>query len=133
MEKLITVLFDAEHSAVEASKAIEQLAINKDIAIAELYILSKNMQDNITVRDVKNQEISHSTINTFTGSVIGLLGDHLNVVASLMLRYSKTSGILQKTAKTITTRKTAIVAYIDEYWEIPLNVAMKPLMSIAEG
>jgi uncharacterized membrane protein len=136
MEKLLTILFDSEETAVEASKAIKQLAVNNDITIAELYILSKNEQGDVIVRDAENQEVFHSLINAPTGSVIGALGGPLNVLAGLttgafnkgidnLLRYSKKSRRLQKTSKIIIAEKTAIVAHIDEYWEIPLDMALE--------
>lgn len=137
MEKLITIIFDSEERAIEASKAIEQLAVNKDIAVAELYIISKNEEGNVSVRDSQNKEISHSIINTLADGVIGLLGGPLTVLAGLTkgafskrinnrLRYSKVSKILQNDSRTITAGKTAIVAHIDEYWDIPLSMAIEP-------
>ncbi|SDG18953.1 MULTISPECIES: hypothetical protein [Bacteroidota] len=137
MEKLITIIFEAEEHAIEASKAMEQLAENKDIAVEELYILYRNEQGNIIIRDAQNQEIPQSVINTFVGGIIGILGGPLNVLWGLtngavakrisnLLRYSKTSKMLERASKTITNGKTAIVAHIDEYWEIPLNMAMEP-------
>ncbi|WP_113663259.1 hypothetical protein [Pedobacter nanyangensis] len=138
MEKLIIIIFYSEETAIEASRAIEQLALNKDIAIAELYILSKNEQGNVTVRDAKNQEIFHSEINnSLAGNVISILGDPLNALAGLttgtstkgisnLLGYNKTSKMLKKASRIITAGKIAIVAHIDEYWEIPLNMALEP-------
>ncbi len=137
MEKLIIIIFYSEETAIEASRAIEQLALNKDIAIAELYILSKNEQGNVTVRDAKNQEIFHSEINnSLAGNVISILGDPLNALAGLttgtstkgisnLLGYNKTSKMLKKASRIITAGKIAIVAHIDEYWEIPLNMALE--------
>ncbi|QQT46646.1 Predicted membrane protein [Sphingobacterium multivorum] len=138
MEKLITILFNSEDTAFKASEAIHQLAADKDINITEFYVLSKNKSGDITIKNADKKEIGYSPTNLFMGGFVETLGGPLYVLAGMtngtfvgklgsLLKNGKikTSKILNKVSKIITAGKTAIVAQIYEYWEIPLNTALE--------
>ncbi len=136
MEKLITILFDSEELAIKASEAMQQLAINKDIAIIELYMLSKNDQGNITVKDEQYNEIQYSGTHSLPGKIIWILGGPVNVLTGLTKRsfakkigledYGKALKVLNRSSKTLAIGKVIIVAHISESWEIPLDLTLEP-------
>ncbi|KPE52551.1 DUF1269 domain-containing protein [Elizabethkingia anophelis] len=137
MEKIITILLNSEEDAFKASQEIKQLSQNENLTVNELYVLTRNENGEIQIKNAKDETLPYSASGALAGSFIGILGGPLGVLFGMttgllagslgdLVRASKSSKFLEKTSKSIPTGKTAIVANIDEYWEIPLNSILKP-------
>lgn len=137
MEKIISVLLGTEEEAFRASQEITQLAKDGEIRIIELYVLNRDENGDIQIKNAKNQKLPYSTTGALAGSFIGILGGPIGVFFGMttgllagsigdLFRASRRSKFLKKASKAIPAGNTAIVAHINEYWETPLNTALKP-------
>lgn len=137
MEKIISILLHSEENAFKASQEINQLDKDGDIRIIELYVLNKDENGEVQIKNAKNQMLPYSATGALAGSFIGILGGPLGVFFGMttgllagsigdIFRSSRTSKFLEKASKVIPAGNTAIVAHINEYWETPLNTTLKP-------
>jgi len=138
MERIISVVFDKDTNAYEASKAFHELDVEGSISIHAKAVITKGVDGKIEIKDEGDEFPIRTVGGTTLGALIGLLGGPVGVgigavtgtIAGGILdmeRVGIDAGFLKIVSQTLAPGKWAVVADISEEWETPLDTRMASL------
>jgi len=133
MEKIIKILVDSEKDAFQISQELSALDHDGTLSIANSFILSKDRDGLVSLKDAKGDRIATYTLGgVLTGSLLGILGGPLGILwgATLGLMAGtagdiwegeRKSDYLDHVGKSLPNGKTALLVHLDEHWTVPLD------------
>lgn len=138
MNKMLVAVFDNENKAFEGLRALNDLHGNGDITLYATAVISKDEKGELRLNTAADQGPVGIATGLFTGSLIGLLGGPIGFAiggiagALAGLAFDASSDDINTTfvdevSNALAKNKTAIIAEIDESWEIPVNTSLEAL------
>lgn len=138
MNKMLVAVFDNENKAFEGLSALNDLHGNGDITLYATAVISKDEKGALRLNTAADQGPVGTATGLFTGSLIGLLGGPIGfaiggVAGALAgLAFDASSDDINTTfvdevSNALAKNKTAVIAEIDESWEIPVNTSLEAL------
>jgi uncharacterized membrane protein len=138
MERMLVVVFDNEASAYAGKSALQQLEQEGTIDIYAGAVVSKDAIGSTSVKQYDDFGPAGTLIGTSLGSLIGLLGGPAGLAIGAASGFAL-GGIfdldnvrvgddfLDEVSKSLTPRKVAVVAEIDEEWTTPVDTRMESI------
>ena len=138
MNKMVVTIFNNETKAYEGLKALKGLHDEGSLTLYAAVVITKDAEGRISVKQADDPGPAGTIFGMATGSLIGLLGGPVGVAmgaAAGMVTgslYDLTSlgvseDFLAEVSQTLTPRKVAVVADVDEEWVTPLDSRMEAL------
>jgi uncharacterized membrane protein len=138
LEKMIVVVFDTEHKAVEGEEALKQLDKEGTISVHAASVIKKNSDGKAELLKTKEEFPIGIVGGTAIGSLIGLLGGPVGIFVGAtsgallgafddLYRSGVNAEFVDDVSATLTPGKFAVVADISEEWISPLDAKMEKL------
>jgi uncharacterized membrane protein len=138
MERMLTVIFDSESKAYEATRALRELDGEGSIAIHALSVIQKNADGTVSLKRTEDDFPIRTIGGTAIGSLIGLLGGPvgLGIGAATgttvgMLGDLYAAGVnvdfVNEVSGRLAPEKFAVVAEVSEEWTTPVDTRMEAM------
>ncbi len=141
MSNFIVVIFSNEPQAYEGRKALKDLQDNGDLSIHGMALITKAPDGMLSVKDEADEGPLGTAVGAVVGGLIGLIGGPVGVAAGVaggallgsstdLFNYGVGMDFVDEVSRNLTPGKAALIAEIDEYWTIPLDIRMEALGGI---
>ena len=132
MNRVIFVGFDDEKQAYEGDRALREMHRDGSITLYADAVIAKKPNGEVVVRERAGEGPVGTAGGLLTGSLIGLLGGPLGVAvgatagtaigaAADLTRAGIGSDFLEDVGEHLLPGKAAVIAEIDEQWQLPLR------------
>ncbi len=140
MEKIIQFLTSTQSDAYTVVEALKKLDENNDVSLSEIFVIEKDTNGRVHMKDSEGQIADATIFGAFTGGIIGLLagpagvlaGSSLGLLTGSLIDFGDASDkedYLTEISKKIPNGKCLVVAHVYEEWNAPIDTK---LSSIAE-
>lgn len=138
MDRVIVVVFQSEQQAYEGSRALHELQRDGSITLYADAVIAKGESGTVSVRRRPEVGFEGTLYGFLTGSIIGLLGGPVGValgagtgtIVGTALDAAR-SGVgddfLQEVSEYLVPKTAAVIAEVDEEWQIPLDSRMETI------
>jgi len=138
MDRMLVVVFDNETKAYEGKKALLQLDGEGSISVYAYAVLAKNADGTATVKQGDDSGPIGTLLGTSFGTLIGILGGPVGMAIGAATGLA-TGGIfdlndarigddfIDDVTKSLTPKKVAVVAEIEEDWTTPVDTRMEAI------
>jgi uncharacterized membrane protein len=141
MDRMLVVVFDSESKALEGKRALSQLDSDGSIGLWAYAVVAKNADGTATVKQGDDVGPLGTLVGTTLGSLIGLLfgpaGLAIGATAGIaggatadLANAGVGEDFIDDVSKTLSPKKVAVVAQIDEDWTFPVDNRMEALGGI---
>ncbi|MBK8984247.1 MAG: DUF1269 domain-containing protein [Ignavibacteria bacterium] len=141
MNKMLVAVFDNENKAHEGLTTLKSLHDNGDISLYASAVINKDANGKVHLKTAQDTEPIGTATGLFTGSLIGLLGGPVGVaigaatgtLIGLLFDEDHDSvniEFVEEVSNAMTNGKTAVIAEIDEDWNIPVDTGLEPYNAI---
>ena len=138
MDRMLVVVFDNEAKAYEGKKALHQLATEGSIGVYAYAVLAKKADGTATMKQEDDLGPIGTLVGTAFGSLIGMLGGPVDMLAGATAGMSVGAGadlsdaslssdFLNDVTKVLKPNKVALVAEIDEEWVTPVDTRLESI------
>ena len=138
MDRMLVVVFDSESNALEGKRALSQLDSDGSIGLWAYAIVTKNADGTSTVRQDDDAGPLGTVVGTSLGSLLGLLfgpaGLAIGATAGLaggatadLAHAGVGEDFIDDVSSTLSPKKVALVAEIDEDWTFPVDNRMEAI------
>ncbi len=138
MNRVIFVGFNDEKQAYEGDRALRDMHRDGSITLYADAVIAKKPNGEVVVRERAGEGPVGTAGGLLTGSLIGLLGGPLGVAvgatagtaigaAADLTRAGIGSDFLEDVGEHLLPGKAAVIAEIDEQWQLPLDTRMESL------
>lgn len=136
MEKILKIVVNNEEDAFKISQELTELDNKDSISVAESFILTKDENGEVSLKDAKDGKISYTLGGAITGALIGLIGGPLGMlwgaalgsmagVSGDILSNEQRYDHLERVGRSLAKGETALLVHLDEYWMVPLDSVLK--------
>jgi len=141
VSNFIVAIFPTEKQADEGRKALKELQDEGKLTIHGAAIITKRTDGKVSMKDQADEAPLGTAVGAVVGSLIGLLGGPVGLAAGAaagaFLGYSVDASnygvgmeFVDEVSRNLTPGKSALVAEVDEYWTIPIDLRMEALGGI---
>ncbi|MBN9132103.1 MAG: DUF1269 domain-containing protein [Nitrosospira multiformis] len=141
MSNFIVVVFPTEKQAGEGRKALSELQDEGQLTIHGMAIIIKQTDGKVSMKDQADGASLGTAVGAVVGSLIGLLGGPVGLAAGAaagaFLGYSVDASnygvgmeFVDEVSRNLTPGKSALVAEVDEYWTVSIDLRMEALGGI---
>ncbi len=138
MSNFIVVIFPTETQADEGRKALKELQGEDKLTIHGMAIITKRTDGKVSMKDEANEAPLGTAVGTVVGSLIGLLGGPVGLAAGAAagaflgyaadaFNYGVGMEFVDEVSRNLTPGKSALVAEVDEFWTLGLDLRMEAL------
>jgi uncharacterized membrane protein len=138
MSNFVVVIFPAETQADEGRKVIKELQDEDKLTIHGMAIITKRTDGKVFMKDEANEAPLGTAVGTVVGSLIGLLGGPVGLAAGAAagaflgyatdaFNYGVGMEFVDEVSRNLTPGKSALVAEVDEFWTLGLDLRMEAL------
>ncbi|MEQ9437442.1 MAG: DUF1269 domain-containing protein [Cyclobacteriaceae bacterium] len=136
MEKVIQFLVSSQEEAYQVVKTLKDLHKQEAISLAETFVLEKDQQGNVKLKDSSGAIADNTLFGVFAGGLLGLLGGPVGFLVGSstgalfgsLLDLSDTEAkqqYIQKVAAKIPNGKLLVVSHMYENWTMPIDSSLK--------
>jgi uncharacterized membrane protein len=141
VSNFIVVVFPTQKQADESRKALKELQEEGKLTIHGMAIITKQTDGKVSMKDQADKAPLGTAVGAVVGSLIGLLGGPVGLAAGAaagaFLGYSVDASnyglgmeFVDEVSRNLTPGKSALVAEVDEYWTVPVDLRMEALGGI---
>ena len=141
MSNFIVVIFPTETQADEGRKALRELQDEGKLTIHGMAIITKRADGKVSMKDEAGEAPLGTAVGTVVGSLIGLLGGPVGLAAGAAagaflgyavdaFNYGVGMEFVDEVSRNLTPGKSALVAEVDEFWTLGLDLRMEALGGI---
>jgi uncharacterized membrane protein len=141
MDRMLVVVFDSESKAYEGKRALSQLDSDGSIGVYAYAVVAKNADGTSTVKQGDDAGPLGTLAGTALGSLIGALFGPVGLAVGASAGFAggfsadlANAGVgedfLDDVSKTLSPKKVALVAEIDEDWTFPVDNRMEAIGGI---
>ena len=138
MNKVIFVAFDSEQKAFEGDRALHDMHRDGLITLYDDAVVVKDANGKVVVREEPETSPLATLGGMVTGGLIGLLGGPVGVAVGLgsgtlvgaafdLTRDGVAQQFVEDAGARLEPGKVAVIAEIDEDWQVPLDTRMEAL------
>jgi uncharacterized membrane protein len=138
MNKVIFVGFDTEQQAYEGDRALHNMHRDGTLTLYNDAVVVKEPGGNVTLRQPPDAEAIGTFGGMITGGLLGLLGGPVGAAAGLgagtligaafdLTKEGLDRDFIEDVGARLEPGKAAVIAEIDEYWQVPLDTRMEAL------
>jgi uncharacterized membrane protein len=138
MNKVIFVVFDSEQKAFEAARSLHEMQRDGLITVYEDAVVVKEATGKVVVREQPDAGPVATIGGMLTGGLIGVLGGPIGAAVGLgtgtmigaafdLTREGIAADFVEDAGARLEPGKVALVAEIDEEWQVPLDTRMEAL------
>lgn len=138
MDRMLVVVFDSESKAYEGKRALSQLDSDGSIGLYAYAVVAKNADGTSTVKQGEDSGPLGTLVGTALGSLIGALFGPAGLAIGASTGFAggatadlANAGIgedfIDDVSKTLSPKKVAVVAEIDEDWTFPVDSRMEAI------
>lgn len=138
---MLVAVFENEDKAHEGLTTLKSLHENGDISLYASAVISKDTNGKVHLKTAQDTDPIGTATGLFTGSLIGLLGGPVGVaigaatgsLIGLLFDEEHDSvnvEFVDEVSSAMTNGKTAVIAEIDEDWNIPVDTGLEPFNAI---
>ena len=138
MSNFIVVIFPTETQADEGKKALKELQDESRLMIHGVALIHKGTDGKVSMKDQGNEAPLGTAVGTVVGSLIGLLGGPVGLAAGAAagaflgysvdaFNYGVGMEFVEEVSRNLTPGKSALVAEVDEFWTLGLDLKMEAL------
>jgi uncharacterized membrane protein len=138
MNKVIFVGFDSEQKAYEGDRALHDLHLDGTLTLYNDAIVVKESGGKVVMRRAPDGEPAGTVGGMITGGLVGLLGGPLGAAVGLsagtligaafdLSEQGIDSDFVEDAGARLAPGKAALIAEIDEQWQVPLDTRMEAL------
>jgi uncharacterized membrane protein len=138
MNKVIFVGFDTEQQAYEGDRALHNMHRDGTLTLYNDAVVVKEPCGNVTLRQPPDAEAIGTFGGMITGGLLGLLGGPVGAAAGLgagtligaafdLTKEGLDRDFIEDVGARLEPGKAAVIAEIDEYWQVPLDTRMEAL------
>jgi uncharacterized membrane protein len=138
MNKVIFVGFDSEQKAYEASRALRDMHRDGTLTLYNDAVVVKEAGGKVVVRRAPDAEPVGTFGGMVTGGLIGLLGGPVGVAVGFgagtligaafdLTQEGLERDFVEDVGVRLEPGKAAVIAEIDEHWQVPLDTRMEAL------
>jgi uncharacterized membrane protein len=138
MNKVIFVGFDSEPKAYEGDRALHQMHTDGSITLYNDAVVVKDSGGKVAIRALGDVEPVGTLGGMVTGGLIGLLGGPVGAAVGLgtgtlmgaaldLTRHGVSADFVEEVGGRLEPGKAAVIAEVDEQWEVPLDTRMEAL------
>ncbi|KIO49518.1 DUF1269 domain-containing protein [Nitrosospira sp. NpAV] len=141
MSNFIVVIFPTEKQAYEGRKALRELQDEAKLTIYGMALINKGTDGNVAMKDEAGEAPSATAVGAVAGSLIGLLGGPVALAIGAAggvflgqlvdaFNYGVGMGFVEEVSRNLSPGKSALVAEVDEYGTVGLDLKMEALGGI---
>ena len=141
MSKYIVVVFSNESQAHKGSKALKELQEQGSLNVHGMALITKEADGKLSLKDEADEGPLGTAVGAVVGGLIGLIGGPVGVAVGVaggaligsttdLFNYGVGEDFVDEVSRNLTPGKAALIAEIDEYWTIPLDISMEALGGI---
>lgn len=138
MNKVIFVTFDSEQNAFEGDRALHEMHRDGLITLYDDAVVVKDANGKVVVREEPETSPVATLGGMVTGGLIGLLGGPVGTAIGLgygtlvgaafdLTRDGVAKDFVEEAGARLEPGKVAVIAEIDEDWQVPLDTRMEAL------
>ena len=138
MNKVIFVGFDTEQKAYEGNRALYDMHREGTLTLYNDAVVVKDLGGNVAVRRAPDAEPVGAFGGMLTGGLIGLLGGPVGAAVGLgagtligaafdLTKEGVDRDFVEEAGARLEPGKAAVIAEIDEQWQVPLDTRMEGL------
>jgi uncharacterized membrane protein len=138
MNKVIFVAFDSEQKAFEAARSLHEMQTDGLITVYEDAVVVKEATGKVVVREQPDAGPVATIGGMLTGGLIGVLGGPIGAAVGLgtgtmigaafdLTREGVAADFVEDAGARLEPGKVALIAEIDEEWQVPLDTRMEAL------
>lgn len=138
MNKVIFVAFDSEEKAFEGDRALHDMHRDGSITLYDDAVVVKDANGKVVVREEPETSPLATLGGMVTGGLVGLLGGPVGVAVGLgtgtlvgaafdLTRDGIAQQFVEDAGARLEPGKVAVIAEIDEDWQVPLDTRMEAL------
>jgi uncharacterized membrane protein len=138
MNKVIFVGFDTEQQAYEGDRALHNMHRDGTLTLYNDSVVVKEPGGNVTLRQPPDAEAIGTFGGMITGGLLGLLGGPVGAAVGLgagtligaafdLTKEGLDRDFIEDVGARLEPGKAAVIAEIDEYWQVPLDTRMEAL------
>ena len=138
MNKVIFVGFDTEQKAYEADRAVRDMHRDGTLTLYNDAVVVKEPQGKVVVRRAPESDPVGTVGGMLTGGLIGLLGGPVGAAVGLstgtligaafdLTEEGIAQDFVEEAGAGLEAGKAALIAEIDEQWQVPLDTRMEAL------
>jgi uncharacterized membrane protein len=138
MNKVIFVGFDTEQQADEGDCALHDMHRDGTLTLYNDAVVVKEPGGNVTLRQPPDAEAIGTFGGMITGGLLGLLGGPVGAAVGLgagtligaafdLTKEGLDRDFIEDVGARLEPGKAAVIAEIDEYWQVPLDTRMEAL------
>ncbi len=138
MNKVIFVGFDSEQKAYEGDRALHDLHREGTLTLYNDAVVVKESGGKVAVRQGPKEEAAGTFSGMLTGGLIGLLGGPVGAAVGLgtgtligaafdLTKEGIDQDFVEEAGERLAPGKAAVIAEIDEQWQVPLDTRMEGL------
>jgi uncharacterized membrane protein len=137
----IAVIFPTKTQADEGRKALKELQDEDKLTIHGMALIHKGADGKVSMKDEADEAPLGTAVGTVVGSLIGLLGGPVGLAAGAAagaflgysvdaFNYGVGMEFVDEVSRNLTPGKSALVAEVDEFWTLGLDLRMEALGGI---
>lgn len=141
MEKIIQFLTKDENDAYKVADTLQSLNAKGDIGVAEVFVLHKAADGQVSVKDSKGSNASNTLYGSLVGGLVGLVAGPVGFLfgTSMGALIGSASDLddadfqgayVSEIAKNLQNNQTVVIAHVDENWVAPIDTNLSSLAEI---
>lgn len=141
MSSFVVAIFPTEKQAYEGRKALGKLQDEGRLALHGMALIHKGTDGKVSIKDEVNEAPLGTAVGVVVGSLIGLLAGPVGVAAGAAggaflgysvdaFNYGVGMEFVDEVSRNLTPGKSALVAEVDEFWTVGLDLEMEALGGI---
>jgi uncharacterized membrane protein len=141
MSNFIVVIFPTETQADEGRKALKDLQDEGKLTIHAMALIQKGADGKVSMKDEADEAPRGTAVGIVVGSLIGLLGGPVGLAAGAAtgaflgysvdaFNYGVGMEFIEEVSRNLTPGKSALVAEVDEFGTLGLDLKMEALGGI---
>jgi uncharacterized membrane protein len=138
MNRVIFVGFDTEQKAYDADRALHEMHRDGSLTLYGAAVVAKDHSGAVAIRELPDEGPLGTVTGMVTGGLIGLIGGPVGAVVGMssgtlvgaafdLARDGIDTEFVEDAGAHLDPGKAAVIAEIDESWEVPLDTRMEAL------
>jgi uncharacterized membrane protein len=138
MSKFMVATFPTESKAYEGVRALQDLHGEGAIALYSFAVVARDAAGGLAVRQAADEGPVGTVLSAMVGGLVGLIGGPVggalgisvgSMIGSMgdLINLGVSADFMREVAQEITPGKVAVIAEIDEEWQVPLDTRLAAL------